>query len=393
MAPIRVGLIGLPAVDSSQIGPGCWGVQAHLKPLQNSPHYEIVAVCNSSVESSQRAIDFHKLPASIKAYGSPEDLANDPDVDLVAVSVNVGKHLMLSKPALLKNKDVFVEWPLGASLKEAEELTQLAKDRGVKTIVGVQFRADPLLLKIKEVIASGAIGKVTSSIVSAINSLPSGIWFHDATYYLSMESGGNEFMIAFGHCKSICLMLVCPPSNWCKVLDGFTNVLGDFKTTQSTLKTHNPTVSLVDLKTGEVINPSYPKTAPDHIFVQGELESGALVSIAFRKSDKAIDSKVGLRWTITGTEGEIEITFPPDQVQFGSTDRSFRVRTSKDETVQVVSFAADEASYVKEVPYPGTNTARIYEAFAKGDDCYATFESSLKTHELLDKLARDAKYL
>ena len=76
MAPIRVGIIGLSpnAVTS-------WASAAHLPYLLAcNGKYEIRALCNSSVASAQAAIDTYKLPPSTKAYGNPQDLANDPDV-------------------------------------------------------------------------------------------------------------------------------------------------------------------------------------------------------------------------------------------------------------------------------------------------------------------------
>jgi predicted dehydrogenase len=83
-----------------------------------SPNYQLTVVANSTVASAQASIDYHNLGAGIKAYGSPEEIANDPNVDLVAVSVNVGKHCFLAKPALLAGKNIFVEWSLGASTKK-----------------------------------------------------------------------------------------------------------------------------------------------------------------------------------------------------------------------------------------------------------------------------------
>jgi predicted dehydrogenase len=47
-------------------------------------------------------------------------------VDLVVISVNVQSHYSLAKPALQAGKDIFVEWPVGINLDEAEELTQIA---------------------------------------------------------------------------------------------------------------------------------------------------------------------------------------------------------------------------------------------------------------------------
>jgi predicted dehydrogenase len=64
MPPIRVGFLGL-----SQSG---WAPGAHLPYLQASPDYEIVAICNSSVESSKKAIKLYWLSDATKAYGDPE---------------------------------------------------------------------------------------------------------------------------------------------------------------------------------------------------------------------------------------------------------------------------------------------------------------------------------
>ena len=57
-------------------------------------------------------------------------------------------HYGLTMPALKAKKDVFVEWPLGNDLAEAEELAALAKKQGVKTIVGLQARLNPAMVKV-----------------------------------------------------------------------------------------------------------------------------------------------------------------------------------------------------------------------------------------------------
>ena len=76
MAPIRVGIIGL-----SKAAKTSWASRAHFPYLTASDgKYEISALCNSSKESAQKAIEAYNLPSSTKAYGDPQDLANDPDV-------------------------------------------------------------------------------------------------------------------------------------------------------------------------------------------------------------------------------------------------------------------------------------------------------------------------
>lgn len=178
-----------------------------------------------------------------------------------------------------------------------------------------------------------------------------------------------------------------------QVLDTFTSVLGGFKTLQSTLKTLAPTVPVINTKTGQQVNPAYPRTAPDHMLVQGELSSGAVASLSFRNAKAPVDG-LGLRWLITGTKGEIEITIPEDHLQMGPAERSIRLRNWKDDKVHVVDFEEEEEPvHVSSVPHPGTNTARLYEAFATNSGRLADFEQGLETHELLEKIAKAAQFI
>jgi len=58
-----------------------WASAAHLPYLQSSQNtYMITALCNSSVAAAQSTIELYNLPASTKAYGNPEDLANDQKI-------------------------------------------------------------------------------------------------------------------------------------------------------------------------------------------------------------------------------------------------------------------------------------------------------------------------
>jgi predicted dehydrogenase len=91
----------------------------------------------------------------------------------VVVSVKTPEHYRLAKPALEAKKDVFVEWPLGANLKQAEELTGLAKAQGVKNIIGLQARQEPTILKAKEMVAAGKLGDILGTTVR-VNSHASG---------------------------------------------------------------------------------------------------------------------------------------------------------------------------------------------------------------------------
>jgi predicted dehydrogenase len=118
--PIRIAIIGLGKGSDTQAF-GLWTARIHLPFLQASPDFEITAICNSTVESAQASIDFYKLARTVKAYGSVNNLALDANVDMAIISVRVSAHYELAKPMIEAGKDLFVEWPLAATLDEAEE--------------------------------------------------------------------------------------------------------------------------------------------------------------------------------------------------------------------------------------------------------------------------------
>ena len=141
---IRLGAIGFSADQSA------WATMTHVVPLKGEPlnkFYDITAVGTSSPETAKAAAKAFGVSEE-KAYSKPEDVANDKDVDMVVVSVKVPLHQQLATPALKAKKNIFVEWPLAASLSQAEELTALAQKQGVKNIVGLQARHQAAVLKV-----------------------------------------------------------------------------------------------------------------------------------------------------------------------------------------------------------------------------------------------------
>jgi predicted dehydrogenase len=176
------------------------------------------------------------------------------------------------------------------------------------------------------------------------------------------------------------------------VLDSFINIVGDFDDVTARFQTMAPRIPVMNAK-GEMINAGYKKTCPDHVFLHGILESGAIASIAQRHTGTSADG-VGVHWIISGTEGEIEVTVPDTplqaQWQFGDPGRALKLRIGTGE-IQNVKFLDNGDVLEANVPFPGTNTARMYKEFAKGDsDVVPTFESAIKTHRLLDRIAKSA---
>lgn len=201
MAPIRTALIGLSGNAKTS-----WAANAHLPYLlseRGRAKYQIVALLNSSVESAKNAINLFSLDPGTKAYGNPEDLAQDPDVDLVVCATRVDIHHKSTLPSVIAGKRAFIEWPLAQDSKHAQELADAAAKHGTKTLVGHQGRFAPVIVKLKQLLDSGLIGKVLSSEIRAFGGT------HDRekvaqglSYFLDRAVGGNILTIGFAHSKS-----------------------------------------------------------------------------------------------------------------------------------------------------------------------------------------------
>lgn len=109
-------------------------------------------------------------------------------------------HYDTIKPSIEAGKAVFIEYPVAENTQRAKELADLAKEKNIPNIVGLQARMAPAVLKLKEIITSGQIGKVLSSSVSAYSpfskrdSISEGLG-----YFLDKKVGGNPVIITFGH--------------------------------------------------------------------------------------------------------------------------------------------------------------------------------------------------
>jgi len=203
MAPIKIGLIGLSTTSKATN----WAVLAHLPYLQSpqgKAHYEIIALCNSSVESAKKSIAHFNLSSTIKAYGSADDLANDPDVELVVNVTGVESHYEVLVPALKAGKNVYTELPLASNMQQIHELVALAEENNVKTIFGLQGQAHPVVHLIKNMIAEDKIGTPLSTTLTATTGLPLDKPLPIAFRMLAeRKTGGNFATIWFLHSKSL----------------------------------------------------------------------------------------------------------------------------------------------------------------------------------------------
>ncbi|KAF2194469.1 NAD-binding Rossmann fold oxidoreductase family protein [Zopfia rhizophila CBS 207.26] len=358
-SPKNIGLIGLSAK-------GSWASRSHLKYLQNSLHYKISALQNSSKEAADAAAKEYSLD-NVLTYNDSTSLANDPNVDIVAVSVNVPRHYELIKPALEASKDVFVEWPLARNLSDAEELTTLAKEMGVKTLVGLQARQSPTTIKAKEIAESGKLGKILGTNLYAHGMIFGPTITEGFEYALPLSAGANLVTIPFGH-----------------AIDALCFVLGEFESLSATLANHRPELALV-MKDGKEIK-KVSKSAHDYVSVTGTLVGGAVVDATYAGGT----SRTGKNfyWEINGTEGSLVLEAEYGHIQMFQPSLKF---VGNGEGAKLEELEVEKAGDFDKGDF-SFNVGRAWDAWAgKGKGSVTTFGDALVRHKLIEAVYRSAE--
>ncbi|MEV1129986.1 Gfo/Idh/MocA family oxidoreductase [Agromyces sp. NPDC049794] len=106
------------------------------------------------------------------AHDSYEALVADPEVDVIYVSTPHPLHAANARLALEAGKHVLVEKPFTVNAREAQELADLAAERGVLLLEAMWTRYLPHMVRIREIIADGTLGELRSLIADHTQLLP-----------------------------------------------------------------------------------------------------------------------------------------------------------------------------------------------------------------------------
>jgi len=128
MTPIRAGVIGV-----GHLG------QHHARLYASLPGAQLIGVADQSVERAQMIAERH----GARVFRTVDELL--PHVDVVSVAVPTSSHYAVAKACLQAGKHVLIEKPIAVTPGEAQELVQLAKQRGCCVQVGHSERFNPLM--------------------------------------------------------------------------------------------------------------------------------------------------------------------------------------------------------------------------------------------------------
>lgn len=136
------------------IGCGHWGKNL----VRNFHELDLLyAICD--VDENKKKL-FKEKYSDLIVYSDIKTLLTDSKIDAVVISTPAATHYSLAKEVLLSNKDVFVEKPIALNYKDGEELVSLAREKNRILMVGHILEYHPAIIKLKEIIDKGELGKI-----------------------------------------------------------------------------------------------------------------------------------------------------------------------------------------------------------------------------------------
>jgi predicted dehydrogenase len=122
---------------------------------------EVSAVASRSLEKAQQFAGEFSIP---KAYGSYEELINDPEIEAIYNPLPNHLHVEWSVRAASRGKHVLCEKPLARTVAEARRVLAARDEYRVKIGEAFMVRSHPQWLRAQELVRGGRIGKLRSAV-------------------------------------------------------------------------------------------------------------------------------------------------------------------------------------------------------------------------------------
>lgn len=142
---VRVGVLGC----------GYWGPKL-ARNFHELPHSGLAMVADLRED---RLADVKQLYPHVTVTRDYQDLLGDA-VDAVVIATSVNSHYRLAKTALLAGKHVLIEKPITRYSSQAQELIEIAAERGLTLMVGHTFEYNPAVEAVREIVQREELGKV-----------------------------------------------------------------------------------------------------------------------------------------------------------------------------------------------------------------------------------------
>ena len=143
---VRWGLLSTAWINAAMVG-----------PMQRSARSRLVAVASRSLEKAEAYAAANNIP---RAYGSYEELVEDPEIDAAYNPLPNTLHAEWTIRAARAGKHVMCEKPLVTRLEDLQAVEAAAREHRVTVFEAVSFLHHPQIRTIRQMIAEGRLGEV-----------------------------------------------------------------------------------------------------------------------------------------------------------------------------------------------------------------------------------------
>ena len=145
---MKIGILGAGSIAHSM-----------AKTVSRMEGTELYAVASRSIGKAEDFARQYQIP---KAYGSYQEMAEDPAVDLVYVATPHSHHYAHVRLCLEHGRNVLCEKAFMVNSSQAREVVRLAREKRLLLAEAIWTRYMPSRALIREAVDSGIIGEVTS---------------------------------------------------------------------------------------------------------------------------------------------------------------------------------------------------------------------------------------
>tara|TARA_Y100000588_G_scaffold305922_1_gene329427 strand:- start:2265 stop:3308 length:1044 start_codon:yes stop_codon:yes gene_type:complete len=147
----------LTTVKIAVIGAGLIG-RKHAETITNSNKCSLAGICDVNPENKRLADEL-----GVPFYESISDLLKNERPEGAIIATPNGQHASIAEICAKYTVHVLIEKPIADNIESARHIIRLENDSGIKILIGHHRRHSPLVMKAREVIQSGKLGKLVAA--------------------------------------------------------------------------------------------------------------------------------------------------------------------------------------------------------------------------------------
>ncbi|KZT68571.1 NAD(P)-binding protein [Daedalea quercina L-15889] len=168
---------------------------ALITPAASHADVVVTTVASRDERKANEFAKKYKIPTVYHGSGCYQQLLDDPNIDAVYNPLPNGLHYEWTVKALNAGKHVLLEKPAANTSAEAQQMVDLAAQKGLVLLEAIHWIFHPAGQRVKEIVDSGELGKLKNIQASfALPKVPYGIIFFEDDIRFNYDLGGGATM-------------------------------------------------------------------------------------------------------------------------------------------------------------------------------------------------------